>query len=301
MQSGIHFEKSDLPPLTEALRIPAVIRFAQRTVCDGTEGLCMLLRRLAYPCRYSDLIPRYGRPVPEISMIPSEVLDFIFENHNHRVTGWNDVLLNPASLQLYANAVFHKGAPLENCFGFVDGTVRPICRPSEHQRIVYNGHKRIHALKFQSVTLPNGMIANIYGPVGKWPSILVRDVNILFWSLRKSKMVCPQWDVWIVEGVNSGEKIATLNNAMQFWFYIEGKMHDAAMLMGSHLLERLENFAYSPTGSPMCIYGDPAYPLRIQLQGPFRNAVLTPQMEDFNSAMSAVRTSVEWLFGDIIN
>ena len=31
------------------------------------------------------------------------------------------------------------------------------------------------------------------------------------------------------------------------------------------------------------------------------NGVLTPQMEAYNTAMSSVRTSVEWLFGDIIN
>ena len=36
-----------------------------------------------------------------------------------------------------------------------------------HQRLMYNGHKRVHALKFQSVALPNGLIANLYGPVGK--------------------------------------------------------------------------------------------------------------------------------------
>lgn len=33
-------------------------------------------------------------------------------------------------------------------------------------RVVYNGHKRVHALKFQSVALPNGIIRNMYGPVG---------------------------------------------------------------------------------------------------------------------------------------
>lgn len=31
------------------------------------------------------------------------------------------------------------------------------------------------------------------------------------------------------------------------------------------------------------------------------NGALTPQMEAYNSAMSRVRTSVEWLFGDIIS
>ena len=51
----------------------------------------------------------------------------------------------------------------------------------------------------------------------------------------------------------------------------------------------------------MCIYGDPAYPLRIHLQAPFRNRVLTPQMLAYNGSMSAVRTAVEWLFGDVIN
>ena len=42
-------------------------------------------------------------------------------------------------------------------------------------------------------------------------------------------------------------------------------------------------------------------PLRIHLQGPFRDAILTPQKELYNYSMSSVRTSVEWLFGDIQN
>ena len=56
---------------------------------------------------------------------------------------------------------------MSNCWGFVDGTVRPIARPGEYQRVLYNGYKRVHALKFQSVVAPNGMIANLHGPVGK--------------------------------------------------------------------------------------------------------------------------------------
>ena len=45
----------------------------------------------------------------------------------------------------------------------------------------------------------------------------------------------------------------------------------------------------------------PRYPLRVHLQAPFRNVVLTQQMEDFNNSMSAVRSSVEWYFSDVIN
>ena len=51
----------------------------------------------------------------------------------------------------------------------------------------------------------------------------------------------------------------------------------------------------------MCVYGDLAYPLRVHLQTPFRQAQLTPLMQEYNTAMSSVRVSVEWLFGDIMN
>jgi hypothetical protein len=71
------------------------------------------------------------------------------------------------------------------------------------------------------------------------------------------------------------------------------------MLVESGLLANLEEYAVSETGQPMCVYGDPAYPLRPQLQAPFRGAVLTDDMKRFNTAMSSVRVSVEWLFGDI--
>ena len=78
-------------------------------------------------------------------------------------------------------------------------------------------------------------------------------------------------------------------------------MHDARMLAVCGLYDDLENFAFCPAGREMCLYGEPAYPLRIHLQAPFRVGVLTRQMEIFKEKMSAVRASVEWLFADIIN
>ena len=73
------------------------------------------------------------------------------------------------------------------------------------------------------------------------------------------------------------------------------------MLRDSGLYHDLQRFSFSPTGHPLCIYGDPAYPLRIHLQAPFRNGILTLQMQQLNSSMNLVRSSVEWLFEDIIN
>ena len=100
-------------------------------------------------------------------MITNTVLDCIYDLHGHRITHWNNAVMSSPQLQVYADAISEYEAPLENCFGFIDGTLRPICRPGQNQRVVYNGHKSVHALKFQSVALPNGIIGNRYGPVGK--------------------------------------------------------------------------------------------------------------------------------------
>ena len=66
---------------------------------------------------------------------------------------------------LYADAIYRSGAALENCWGFIDGTVRPVCRPGENQRAIYKAHERLHCVKFQSVALPNGLVGHLYGPV----------------------------------------------------------------------------------------------------------------------------------------
>ena len=113
------------------------------------------------------MIPTLGLSVPELCMIFNTVIDYTYNLHGHRLTQWNETILSSEKLQAYAEAVNAKGAALNNCFGFIDGTVRPICRPTEKQCIVYNGHKRVHSLKFQSVALPNGIVGNLYGPVGK--------------------------------------------------------------------------------------------------------------------------------------
>ena len=79
------FEKRHLHLLAEALRIPAHFKTPQRSRVDGMEGLCILLRRLSYPCRYSDMISRFAYAVPVLSMVTNEVINFIYEAHGHRI------------------------------------------------------------------------------------------------------------------------------------------------------------------------------------------------------------------------
>ena len=105
-------------------------------------------------------------------------------------------------------------------------------------------------------------------------------------------MVYIDWCITIVGGYKS---IFLIKSDV----YIEGKLHDAGMLRMSGLLESLQTHCNTAAGEPLCIYGDPAYPLRRHLQAPYKNANLSDEEKAFNKSMSSVRVAVEWVFGDI--
>ena len=80
----------------------------------------------------------------------------------------------------------------------------------------------------------------------------------------------------------------------------DGKRYDSTMLQQTGILNELRRVALH-NGHPLCLYGDPAYPSGVNLQAPFKNIQLTPQMVFYNATMSEVRVAVEWLFGNITN
>jgi nuclease HARBI1 len=85
-----------------------------------------------------DLVQMFGRSKDAISRIFNYMLDHIYVNFR-RVLTWDHERLTPALLENFATAITSKGSPLNNCIGFIDGTVRPISRPTKYQRIIYNG------------------------------------------------------------------------------------------------------------------------------------------------------------------
>ena len=101
LKDEFRFRKTDIPHLAEALGIPEKFTCSQGTTTDGIEGLCVVLKRLSYTCRYSDLIPRFGQPVPVLSMINNTVLDYIYNAHSHRITQWNHSIVDPVNLERY--------------------------------------------------------------------------------------------------------------------------------------------------------------------------------------------------------
>jgi hypothetical protein len=90
----------------------------------------------------------------------------------------NSIQLWVDRFEAFAVAVRSKsGAPAHfaDIICFVDGTIRPISRPTFRadeadpdvrniQEEVYSGHKRVHCLKWQGVVMPNGIISDLNGP-----------------------------------------------------------------------------------------------------------------------------------------
>lgn len=72
----------------------------------------------------------------------------------------------------------------------------------------------------------------------------------------------------------------------------------SGILRDSKLYDKLVRLVQ---GQQYVLFGDPAYPLRPLLMKPYGGASLTGPQQQFNAAMSAVRQSVEWGFGNVIS
>ena len=65
------FLRSQIYDLKNVLNIPEKIVTCQRAVSSGVDGLCVLLKRLAFPCQYTDMVPTFGRNETEIIWVKS--------------------------------------------------------------------------------------------------------------------------------------------------------------------------------------------------------------------------------------
>lgn len=82
-----------------------------------------MLRRFAYPNRLFDLTNIFGLHKEQLSMIIKEMANYIYANYAQLVESLDQWWLKPRYIQKYCNAVYLKGAPLDNCWGFIDGNI----------------------------------------------------------------------------------------------------------------------------------------------------------------------------------
>jgi len=107
-KTEFRFGKPEISLLAESMDIPESFTCSNGTKATGIEGLCIVLKRYSYPCRYVDMVPRFGRSIPELCEITSEVSDFIYDNYAYLLHTMNQPWLSPDHLQSFADAIHDK-------------------------------------------------------------------------------------------------------------------------------------------------------------------------------------------------
>lgn len=92
-------------------------------------------------------------------------MEFLFNTFGSLVQNYQDGLIQSRAAT-YSDCAHKTGASLESCVGFIDETSKYIARPrGTAQLVTYSGHKRHNALEFQAISLPDGPIFHLSGPV----------------------------------------------------------------------------------------------------------------------------------------
>ena len=67
-------------------------------------------------------------------MVKNHVLNVILLI-SHKLRDFHQPKLSPKNLRRFANIVYAESALIHFCLCFIDGAVRSICRPEQHQRV----------------------------------------------------------------------------------------------------------------------------------------------------------------------
>lgn len=164
-RSLFRFRRRHIKRLRQALQLPNRIVTYNKSVFSGEQALLFVLRRLAYPGRLVELSEFFGVSEPELSMVINKTVTILHQRWGRLLDRLDSPWMTRARLDNFCHAIRRAGAPYQNVWGFLDGTINRVCRPVRHQRLLFSGHKRVHCLKYQAVTTPCGLIANLFGPM----------------------------------------------------------------------------------------------------------------------------------------
>lgn len=183
-QRLFRFTKREVVILFSKFKLPAQITTTEGTWSIGVDALCVFLRKMSYPTRYHDLENMFGRSVSSLCNKFYYVLEYLFNKYERKL--YLDVNFLRSRVQLYSNIIARKGCWSTHIWGFIDGTVRPICVPSNGQRAVFNGHKRKHALKYQIISTPDRSALNFLSSLNS----SAFDSTFSFHLIRSYSILC---------------------------------------------------------------------------------------------------------------
>ncbi|KAJ6455572.1 hypothetical protein C8R47DRAFT_943706, partial [Mycena vitilis] len=147
------FFPEEIHDLAVAMNIPEVVKTDNGCSFDRIEALCLLLARFRSAGDQFELSMKYDRSQAAISQVINKLTEDLDEEWHHLLDFDANGVLSPTRMQMYADAIHAAGSPLRYIWGFIDCTIRCMCRPTWWQRQAFNGHKKVHANKFQAVKL----------------------------------------------------------------------------------------------------------------------------------------------------
>ena len=162
--TDFRFSKNDFSTLCNALGLSNRLFTVQKRVkIRGDEAIAFLHYRLAYPRRLKDYCSEFGRSQSVSSRIINYTLKWLYTKYGD-LSFWDEERLSDENIKVYADAIAARTPELSGCYGFIDGTTRPIARPTKNAEKFFSSHKRNHVLKYQCIVFPDGIIGHFYGP-----------------------------------------------------------------------------------------------------------------------------------------
>jgi hypothetical protein len=82
----------------------------------------------------------------KMSAVFNAMLAHMVERSSRRVASFSRAYFTDERLEMFDAATARKGSVLPHVWGFLDGTVFQLCRPSGRyafQRSIYSGHKKV--------------------------------------------------------------------------------------------------------------------------------------------------------------
>jgi hypothetical protein len=155
------FTIDELKLLVVAFRLE-MYQTVNRVTVSSLFALSLLLRRLTWSLRYSDLSLEFGYDDSSISHHVNHLLLLLVSRYAHQLALWHGVTRQ--RVVQYEQAIHQYSPAIRTIWCFLDGTLREIAKPVRHETICYSGYKRVHGFNYQSLVAPDGLIVSLHGP-----------------------------------------------------------------------------------------------------------------------------------------
>lgn len=142
------FRRSELPDLMKLIGWTSGSTGRNRYSCKQIAAACILARRLAYPCGWSEVEEMFGMRASALFEVFWEASIFLYDSRSHLVTSFRNDLITERG-ELCCACIAERGAFLKSCDGLLNSTRIQMASPGGDkisQRVVSLGLSDIIAL-----------------------------------------------------------------------------------------------------------------------------------------------------------